>query len=269
MAMTPGMLFATESSIETTDARTVRGRHGHDGRQELGGREVVVGVGPLAPHDVLQVHTNLGLTDDLPVLGRLRRSRRGLRKAGRQRAELAVADLAAVTGDHVGVLGPQGGNRDTELLGSRSQKLAPHLGADDPDGVVQNADVVRAAGDLGGAPLLLGRRALDVHVLERDVEVVGHHHGVGGEPTLADLGLRPLGVDPVVGLDLNQEVVDRRLLAGYENVREVLVVREFIGLRRPSVGAVGEPQAGSDRERGPGDQKALQDCTTLNRRLKR
>ena len=46
---------------------------------------------------------------------------------------------------------------------------------------------MRATGDLGGTALLLGGRALDVHVLERDVEVVGHLHGEGRQEALADV----------------------------------------------------------------------------------
>ena len=162
----------------------------------------------------------------------------------------------------MGVLGPKGRHRHTELLGTSRQKLAPHLGTHDADRVVQNPGVVRTTGDLGVAPLLFGRRTDDVHVFERDVEVVGYQHGEHREEALADLSLGALGVHPVVGLDLNLEVVNRALLAGHEDVREVLSIREFIGLRRECANTVGEPQTGADGQRRARDQKSLQDLAT-------
>jgi hypothetical protein len=123
---------------------------------------------------------------------------------------------------------------------------------------------VRTTGDLGRAALLLGRRADDVHVLERHVEVVGDLHGEGGQEPLADVLPGALGVDPVVGLDLDLEVVERGLLASDEDVGEVLGVRQLVGLRGERTGPVGEAQPTGNGQRRPRDQEALQDLATSN-----
>jgi hypothetical protein len=121
---------------------------------------------------------------------------------------------------------------------------------------------VRATGDLRRAALLLGRGTDDVHVGHRHVEVVGDLHGEGGQEALADVLAGALGVDPVVGLDLDLEVVDRGGLGRDENVGEVLLVRNLVGLRRERTRPVGEPQATGDGQGGPGDHESLQYLST-------
>jgi hypothetical protein len=167
----------------------------------------------------------------------------------------------------VAVLGAQCRNRDPQLLGSGGEQLATHLSADDPDRVPQRTGVVRTTGDLCRTALLLGRRTDDVHALHGHVEVVSHLHGKGRQKALADVLAGALGVDPVIGLDLNLQVVHRRRFGGHEDVREVLLVRKFIGLRRESRGAVSKSEAGGDRQCWPGDQESLQDLATSNRSL--
>ena len=75
--------------VDRHHRRTVRRRHGHNRREELLGREQVHGVRRGAPDDLGQVPPDLGLPDDLEVLGRLRSSRRGLREARSQLGQLA------------------------------------------------------------------------------------------------------------------------------------------------------------------------------------
>src|SRR5439155_1666601 len=179
-----------------------------------------------------------------------------------------VAELATVSGDDVAVLRPEGGNRHAEPLRGSRYELAPHPSGDEADRVPQHTGVVRTTGDLRGPPLLLRRGKGEVHALEGDIEVVGHLDPTTGDDALADVHLRDLEVDPVVGLNLNLQVVDGVLLAGHEDVREVLNIREFVGLRRPIVRAARETDTGGDRQRRPCDQKALEDCSTLNRSVK-
>ena len=150
------------------------------------------------------------------------------------------------------------------MLGTGGQQLAPHLGADDADRVPQDTGVVRTTGDLGRAALLLGGGADDVHVGERDVEVVGDLHSEGGQEPLADVLAGAFCVDPVVGLDLDLEVIERGLLAGDEDVGEVLGVRDLVGLRREGAGTVGESQTAGHGQRRPCDQEPLQDLSTFN-----
>ena len=97
------------------------------GQVLLGGVQVE-GVGRLALHDLRGVVPGLGLPDDLEVLGRLRRRRRSLGQAGGQGRELAVADLAAVTGDDVGVLGPQRRRPGHPGAGNRRPAAGPASG---------------------------------------------------------------------------------------------------------------------------------------------
>ena len=166
------------------------------------------------------------------------------------------------------VLRPERGDGHAEPLGGGGDELATHPGADHTDRVPQHAGVVRTTGDLCGAPLLLGRRESEVDLLERDIKVVGQHDPAGRHDALADFHLRDLEVDAVVGLDLDLQVVNGVLLAGNEDVREVLNIGEFVGLRRPCICAAREADACGNRQRRPCDQKALEDCSTLNRSVK-
>jgi hypothetical protein len=107
----------------------------------------------------------------------------------------------------------------------------------------------------------------DVHVLHRDVEVVGHLHGEGRQEALADVLAGALGVYPVIGLDLNLQVVHRRGFASDECVGEVRLIRDLIGLRREGLDTIGDSQASSDRQGWPGDQETFQDLATSDRSL--
>ena len=168
------------------------------------------------------------------------------------------------------ILGAEPVDRNAHPLRAGGQQLAPHPGADDADRVPQHPGVVRATGDLGGPPLLVGRGQHHVHLVERRIQVVGHHHAEGRDDALTDVLLRQLGEHSVVGLDLDPQVVNGRLLAEHEDVGVVLDVRRFIRLyRKGASGAVGEADLGGDRQGRPGDQKPLEDCSTLNGSVKR
>src|SRR5581483_2380320 len=111
------------------------------------------------------------------------------------------------------------------------------------------------------------KRNFDLLVTE--VEVVGDHHPEGRQDALADVLLGDLGVGGSVRTELDQQVVDRVLLAQDEDVREVLGVRKLIGLRRPGVSCtVTEPEAGGNGQGRPCYQKSLEDCSTLNGSVK-
>ena len=122
---------------------------------------------------------------------------------------------------------------------------------------------MRTTGQLRVGALGLRLREGHVHVLERDVEIVGHHRRDGRHDPLADVHPGDLEVHPVVGLDLDQQVIEEGPVVLDEDVGEVLVFLEFGRTRDGGVGGM-QVEAARNDQRWTCDQESLEQATATN-----
>jgi len=146
--------------------------------------------------------------------------------------------------------------------------MGSDLGGDDPDGIPQPPDIARSTGQLPGGPPGLRFRQDGVEVLERGIEVVGHHHRDGRQGALAHVHPGDLEIDAVVGLNLDQQVVVERRARLDEDVGEILVLVQVGSPADGGAGRIGEPESGADGQRRTGDEEGLQDLSSPNLGIK-